>query len=56
MSELIAAISTPAVPSAIGVLRLSGPGAAECADKVFRAEEMPSPEYGCSLYFIYLKF
>ena len=37
MSELIAAISTPAVPSAIGVLRLSGPGAAECADKVFRA-------------------
>ena len=37
MSELIAAISTPAVPSAIGVLRLSGPGAAECADRVFRA-------------------
>ena len=37
MSELIAAISTPAAPSAIGVLRLSGPGAAECADKVFRA-------------------
>lgn len=37
MSELIAAISTPAVPSAIGVLRLSGPGAVECADRVFRA-------------------
>ena len=37
MSELIAAISTPAVLSAIGVLRLSGPGAVECADRVFRA-------------------
>ena len=37
MSELIAAISTPAVPSAIGVLRLSGPEAAACADRVFRA-------------------
>ena len=37
MSELIAAISTPAVPSAIGVLRLSGPGAIQCADRVFRA-------------------
>ena len=37
MSELIAAISTPPVPSAIGVLRLSGPGAAACADRVFRA-------------------
>ena len=37
MSELIAAMSTPAVPAAIGVLRLSGPGAAECADRVFRA-------------------
>lgn len=37
MSELIAAISTPPVPSAIGVLRLSGSGAAACADRVFRA-------------------
>ena len=37
MSELIAAMSTPAVPAAIGVLRLSGPGAAECADRVFQA-------------------
>ena len=37
MSELIAAMSTPAVPAAIGILRLSGPGAAECADRVFRA-------------------
>ena len=37
MSELIAAISTPPVHSAIGVLRLSGSGAAACADRVFRA-------------------
>lgn len=36
MSDLIAALSTPAAPSAIGILRLSGPGAAEAAGKVFR--------------------
>ena len=29
MSDLIAAIATPLAPSAIGILRLSGPGAAQ---------------------------
>lgn len=38
MSELIAAIATPPVPSAIGILRLSGDGAAEAVDRVFRAQ------------------
>ena len=38
MSDLIAALSTPPVPSAIGILRLSGPGAAAAADRVFRAQ------------------
>ena len=37
MSDLIAALSTPAVPSAIGILRLSGPGAA-AAGRVFRPQ------------------
>ena len=37
MSDLIAAISTPLSPSAIGILRLSGPGAAAAADRGFRA-------------------
>lgn len=36
MSDLIAAIATPPVPSAIGILRLSGDGAAEAVDRVFR--------------------
>lgn len=37
MSDLIAAISTAPVPAAIGILRLSGPGAVEAVDRVFRA-------------------
>ena len=37
MSDLIAAISTAPVPAAIGILRLSGPGALEAVDRVFRA-------------------
>ena len=37
MSDLIAAIATAPAPSAIGILRLSGPGAVACADRVFRA-------------------
>ncbi|NCB62457.1 MAG: tRNA uridine-5-carboxymethylaminomethyl(34) synthesis GTPase MnmE [Clostridia bacterium] len=37
MSDLIAAIATPPVPSAIGILRLSGDGAAQAVDRVFRA-------------------
>lgn len=36
-SHTIAAISTPAVPSAIGILRLSGPQAVACAEGVFQA-------------------
>ena len=36
-SHTIAAISTPAVPSAIGILRLSGPRAVACAEGVFQA-------------------
>ena len=35
MSDTIAAISTPLVPSAIGILRLSGPDAIAVLDKVF---------------------
>ncbi|MCI2106462.1 MAG: tRNA uridine-5-carboxymethylaminomethyl(34) synthesis GTPase MnmE [Intestinimonas sp.] len=37
MSDLIAAIATPPIPCAIGILRLSGPGAAAAVDQVFRA-------------------
>ena len=36
MSDTIAAIATPAVPSAIGILRLSGPEAISAASAVFR--------------------
>lgn len=39
MSSTIAAISTPAAPSAIGILRLSGPEAVVCAQAVFRARD-----------------
>ncbi len=35
MNDTIAAIATPPLPSAIGILRLSGPGAAAAADAVF---------------------
>lgn len=35
MNDTIAAIATPLVPSAIGILRLSGPGAVAAADAVF---------------------
>ena len=35
MSDIIAAIATPLVPSAIGILRLSGPGCAGVLDRVF---------------------
>lgn len=35
MNDTIAAIATPPAPSAIGVLRLSGPGAVAAADGVF---------------------
>lgn len=36
MSQTIAAIATPPLPSAIGILRLSGDGAIEAAAAVFR--------------------
>ena len=35
MNDTIAAIATPLIPSAIGILRLSGPGAVEVVDRVF---------------------
>lgn len=35
MNDTIAAAATPLVPSAIGILRLSGPGAVEAVDRVF---------------------
>ena len=38
MSELIAAIATGTQPSAIGILRLSGDGCAEAANKVFQLQ------------------
>ena len=37
MSELIAAVATGTVRSAIGIIRLSGDGAIDCVDRVFRA-------------------
>lgn len=37
MADLIAAIATAQAPGAIGVVRLSGPGAMETADRIFRA-------------------
>ena len=35
MNDTIAAIATPLLPSAIGILRLSGPGSIAAADRVF---------------------
>ena len=35
MNDTIAAIATPLTPSAIGILRLSGPGAVQAVDQVF---------------------
>mgnify|MGYP001107969383 FL=1 len=35
MTDTIAAVATPMIPSAIGILRLSGPGAAAAVDRVF---------------------
>ena len=57
MSELIAAVSTAPLPAAIGILRLSGPGAITAADRVFRAKSggplAAAPDrklvYGCLL-------
>ena len=40
MNDTIAAIATPLLPSAIGILRLSGPGAVSAVDRVF------TPFYG----------
>ena len=37
MSDTIAAIATPQLPGAIGILRLSGPGTLAALDRVFRA-------------------
>ena len=38
MSDTIAAIATPQLPSAIGILRLSGPDTAAVLERVFRAK------------------
>lgn len=38
MSDTIAAIATPGQPSAIGILRLSGPDTCAALDAVFRAK------------------
>ena len=38
MSDTIAAIATPQLPSAISILRLSGPGTLTALDRVFRAK------------------
>ena len=47
MSDTIAAIATPSVPSAIGILRLSGPAAISAASAVFRpVGGRPLTEYG----------
>ena len=40
MSDTIAAIATPQLPSAIGILRLSGPGTLAALDRVFRARNV----------------
>jgi len=42
VAETIAAISTPAGEGAIALVRISGPGAIEVADKIFRGIETPS--------------
>lgn len=41
MSDTIAAIATPQLPSAIGILRLSGPGTLTALERVFRAGKRP---------------
>ncbi len=41
MSELIAAIATAPAPSGVGIIRLSGPGAAKTAGTVFRPRRGP---------------
>ncbi len=43
MSDTIAAIATPQAPSAIGILRLSGPGTAAVLARVFRARNGRAP-------------
>lgn len=45
MSDLIAAVATPPGAGGVGILRLSGPGAAQAAARVFRpAGSTPLPE------------
>src|SRR5205809_1793762 len=42
VTDTIAAISTPAGEGAIALIRLSGPNAIRCAEKIFRGKENPS--------------
>ena len=44
MSDTIAAIATPGQPSAIGILRLSGPDTCAALDAVFRAKTAGPPQ------------
>lgn len=45
MSDLIAAIATPPGTGGVGILRLSGPGAIQAAQRVFRPKgPRPWPE------------
>lgn len=49
--DTIAAIATPPGIGAIGVIRLSGPGAIEIADKVFKGKKKLSSAKGYSILF-----
>ncbi len=53
MGELIAAIATGAVRSAIGIIRLSGEGAIACVDRVFRARSGKRLTDTCSNKLVY---
>ncbi len=53
MSELIAAVATGPVRAAVGIVRLSGEGAIDCVDRVFRARrgrKMADTPPGRSVY------
>ena len=53
MGDLIAAIATGAVRSAIGIIRLSGEGAIACVDRVFRARSGKRLADTCSNKLVY---
>ena len=51
MSELIAAIATPPGPGGVGILRLSGPGAAQAAAHIFQPLGISRSAISLCLYF-----